>query len=104
MTRLTAMVLVASLGGCAWFQAHVEPVIKPIETCAGQQVTAANFNEALADLKTQNYADLAIEGATIGWSTLVCVIDDITAQNSGLKPAADKFKTAHAAEIASAQK
>ncbi|HVZ89609.1 MAG TPA: hypothetical protein VHG72_21790 [Polyangia bacterium] len=106
LRRLSALaVLVACLltPGCSWFQKNVEPVVKPVETCAGQQVSAANFDRALADLETQNYADLAAEGVAIGWDVLACLIDDITSQKPSLKPAGDEFKRQNAEKIKAAQ-
>lgn len=105
MTRIYALIcaLAVGLAGCSWFTSHVEPVIKPVTTCAGHEVTADNFNRALADLESQNYADLAAEGVTIGWDVLVCIIDSITSQKPALKANGDDFKREHSVEIRNAR-
>jgi hypothetical protein len=91
------------LEGCAWFDKHVEPVVKPIASCAGRSITAAEFNEAVNDLETKNYGDLAQMGIRLGWDVLACVIDNIGTQKPALKVNGSEFKRQHAVEIRSAQ-
>jgi hypothetical protein len=73
--------------------------IKPVESCAGKSVSAADAQEALNDLLTQNYADLAVEGVRLGYDALACVISSLETQAPGLKPSADAFRSLHAPEF-----
>lgn len=97
MTRIYALLFVTALA-CS----TLNPVLKPIANCAGKTVAASDANEALNDLLTQNWTDLAAEGLRIGWDMLDCIISDITTQAPALKPAATEFKTLHAVEFRSA--
>jgi hypothetical protein len=76
--------------------------IKPVESCAGKSVSAADAQEALNDLLTQNYADLAVEGVRLGYDVLACVISSLETQAPGLKPSADAFRSLHAPEFRAA--
>lgn len=102
-TLATILSMAIGAQGCAWWQKHADPVVKPIETCAGQSVNAADFNEALADLQTKNFADLGAMGIRLGWDVVACLVDDIGAQDATLKPAGEEFKSRNAEKIKAAR-
>lgn len=100
MTRIYALIcfLALALAACS----AVNPYLKPIASCAGKSVSAADANEIFADLLSANYADLAVVGVRIGYDVLACVIADVTSQNPGLAAPAAEFKRAHAVEFRAA--
>ena len=100
MTRITALFFAVAL--TAFSCSTVSPYIKPISDCAGKSVSTSDADEAINDLLTQNWADLAMEGARIGWDVLDCVITNITTQAPGLKGSATEFKSLHSVEFRAA--
>jgi hypothetical protein len=100
MTRTFALLFAVALTLAAC--STLNPILKPIQNCAGKTVSASDANEALDDLLTQNWTDLAAEGARIGFDVLDCLITDITTQAPGLKGSAGEFKTLHAVEFRAA--
>ena len=82
--------------------AALNPVLKPIASCAGKAVSVTDGDEALNDLLTENWADLASEGLRLGWDVLDCVIANIETQAPGLKPSAATFRQLHSVEFRSA--
>lgn len=102
-TLATLTSMAAGMEGCAWWQKHADPVIKPIETCAGQSVNGDDFKEALTDLQTKNFADLGAMGIRLGWDVVACLVDDIGAQDANLKPAGEEFKSRNAEKIKAAR-
>jgi hypothetical protein len=103
-TLATVFSMFVGVQSCSWFDKHVEPVVKPIASCAGQSVSAADFQEAVNDLEQKNYSDLAEMGIRLGWDVLACIVDNIGAQKPALKTNGDEFKAQHARQIREAQK
>lgn len=96
----TMMFVIAMfIPACAWFNKDVKPVV----TCSGQIISAANITRAENDLMPPvNYVDLAEECVTLGWDVGACLIDYVKTTKPETVKAADQFKRQHATEIRAA--
>ncbi len=65
-------------------------------------IAANDYAEIKADIQSNNWADLAKVGESIGWATLDCVLGNESTKNPAAKPKIDEFRRLHSVEFRAA--